>query len=151
MAFARQRLSQVRHPRGTAPQHPPCLRSTASSFPATVGEQQGHGCPGEARREPRLQQGRLGTHLSGLRRREGERPRGPGARPARTPAAAGHPRTAWGRPASRESSDRHQPNLGAQQGKGVARSSPNPGPPVGGALRDQWRAESPRATAPQAR
>lgn len=76
----------MRHPRGAAPRHPPACALRLHHLPPRES--------GEARREPRLQQGRNRTHLSSQSRQEGEWQRGSHARPARFPAAAGPPRTA---------------------------------------------------------
>lgn len=59
-----------------------------------MGERRGHRCRGSAQGAAAAAGEHRDLPLS-QSRQEGERPRGSHARPARTPAAAGHPRTAW--------------------------------------------------------
>lgn len=148
LGFHRQRLSRVRHPRGAAPRHPPACAPRPHHLPPRWASGEATGV-GEARREPRLQQGSIGTYLSvRAGRRENVREAHTRGQPGLPPPQGTLERP--GRPASTVGPHWHKPNLRARQGKAAARSTLNSCPPVGGALRDQWGAESPRATAPQA-
>lgn len=148
LGFHRQRLSRVRHPRGAAPRHPPACAPRPHHLPprwasgeatGVGGSAQGAAAAARAHRDSPLESEPEGGRTSARLTRAA----------SQDSAAAGHPRTAWEAGVYGKSPlAQAEPPSPAEEGS-CAQHTEFPSP-VGGALRDQWEAESPRATAPQA-